>query len=70
MPEIIDKPKSRAQQIRELDFNNSVSFTLGEYDYIRSLVSGDIATKHPLRVFTVSKKESNTKVTRLEDAAI
>lgn len=70
MPEFLTKPITRTQQIRDLDTWDKVPFTLEEYNYIRSLVSGLIASEYPLRVYTVSKKNGTTEVTRLEDAAI
>lgn len=70
MPVILAKPKTRAQQIRDLNPFDTVDFTLDEYNYIKSLISGHIAAQHPLRAFTVNKKENCTRVTRLEDAVI
>lgn len=70
MPNILTKPKTRAQQIRDLEPFGTADFTLDEYKYIKSLISGWIAEKHPLRNYTVNKLDQATRVTRLEDAAI
>jgi len=70
MPEVLTKPKTRAQQIRDLAEHESADFTADEYEYIKSLVSGWLKKKHPLRNYTVNKLEEATRVTRLEDTAI
>lgn len=64
---IIETPKSRTDHICAIDVSGEISFNASEERRIRSLISGHIKSKYPLRVFTTSVNKNALIVKREAD---